>query len=176
MIIENPADISKYVSPLNILIATSGGFDPLHIGHVRSIIEARSVSSQKLLLYDPLFKYFRKENLRLVVIVNGTNFLLQKKGYEFMPLKERMEIIDNLKEVDFVTTWDQIGKDTTVIEALKLFRPMFFIKGGDRVPGTVAEESTLQSWGGKVIYGVGGNNKIQSSSSLVDKSGIRLTV
>ena len=179
MIIINPADVRSKINQqhpgeLKKVITTSGGYDPLHIGHLRSILQAKQAAEEA-------FGYTKFPiAFILVVIVNGTNFLIQKKGFEFMPLMERIELIDGLKDVDIVTTWDQIGDDYTVNIPLQMIKPHFFVKGGDRIPGTVAEEATLQEWKGKVLYGVGGENKLQSSSSLIEnvfsKSGIRLTV
>ncbi len=56
-------------------VVVSGGFDPVHIGHLRMIQEASKLCSN------------------LIVIVNSDNFLLDKKGYAFMPVEERIEIL-----------------------------------------------------------------------------------
>ena len=142
------------------IIATSGGFDPLHIGHLRSILDMRKA----VIEIDPHTQTY----LHTVVIVNGPNFLKQKKGYEFMPLEERMEIILNIKGVDEVVTWDQEGNDSSISEALKIIRPHFFCKGGDRTQAKgIAEEPLCKEIGCKIIWNVGGG-KIQSSSTLVN--------
>ena len=96
----------------------------------------------------------------------GDDFLERKKGYAFMPLEERMEIINAIKGVDFVVPWETDG-DQTVCGALELLRPRFFTKGGDRTDYTnIPEWDICQNIGCEIIAGVGGD-KIQSSSDLV---------
>jgi len=65
-------------------VAVSGAFDPIHIGHIRYIQEAAKLGD------------------RLVVILNGDDFLLKKKGFVFMPFEDRKEIVQALKGVDEV--------------------------------------------------------------------------
>jgi cytidyltransferase-like protein len=135
------------------LVVTSGGFDPMHVGHLRCLIEsaefARKVGGKT----------------RLVVIVNGDGFLLRKKGYAFMPLEERMEIIAGVRGVDYVVPWDDGGQ--TVVGAIETLKPFAFTKGGDRdAAANVPEFDVCERLGTKVIFGVGGG-KIQSSSELV---------
>ena len=136
------------------LIVTSGGFDPMHVGHLRCLIESA---------------YLAREiggKTRLAVIVNGDGFLLRKKGYAFMPEAERMEIIAGVKGVDYVVPWDDGGQ--TVTEALRVLKPFAFTKGGDRDAATnVPEFDLCEEMGTQVIFNVGGG-KIQSSSTLVN--------
>ena len=66
-------------------VVVSGGFDPLHVGHVKMFQEATKLAA------------------RLIVIVNNDNFLMQKKGYAFMPIDERIEIIKNIPAPNFIT-------------------------------------------------------------------------
>ena len=129
------------------LVAVSGGFDPMHIGHVRYIKEAKKLGDY------------------LVVIVNGDGFLERKKNYKFMPLEERMEVIDSMDSVDFVVPW--VSTDQTVIGALQIIKPNIFAKGGDRTgPENIPEWQPCLDIGCEIITGVGGD-KIQSSSDLV---------
>lgn len=140
-------------------VATSGGFDPLHVGHLRCIQESVSIVEK--------LRKETKSEVRLVVIVNGDEFLHRKKGYAFMPLQERMEIISGIKGVDYVVPWR--GEDQTVTEALRMIRPIAFTKGGDRTSSeNVPEFQLCESIGCDVIFNVGGG-KIQSSSDLVSK-------
>lgn len=133
------------------IIATSGGFDPLHIGHVRCIRGSKTRSDEML-----------------VVIVNGDGFLTRKKGKPFMPLAERMEIVDALDGVDFVVPWDD--GSPTVIGALEILRPHVFTKGGDRSSADkVPEVEICKKIGCTILYGVGGTEKVQSSSKLIAK-------
>ena len=143
---------------------TSGGFDPMHIGHLRCIQETSDIAN------DPLKN---PSNLRglVVVIVNADSFLIRKKGYAFMPLNERMEIIDGISGVDYVVPWEATGEDQTVIEAIKELKPQYFTKGGDRFdPSTIPEWSICTEVGCKILTGIGSGGKIQSSSDLVRRA------
>ena len=129
-------------------VVVSGGFDPLHIGHIRYFNEARKLGDE------------------LVVILNSDNFLIEKKGYVFMPWSERREIIANLRSVDWVV--DCIDKDQTVIKTLELLKPAIFAKGGDRMRENIPEVAVCERLGIKMVFGVGGK-KVQSSSQLAEK-------
>ncbi len=98
---------------------TSGGFDPIHVGHVRCIQSTYKMANDSDV-------YPSNHTGIVVVIVNADSFLIRKKGYAFMPLQERMEIIDAIEGVDFVVPWETDG-DKTVIGALSLLKPKFFI-------------------------------------------------
>ena len=136
------------------LIVTSGGFDPMHVGHLRCLIESADLARRV------------DGKTKLAVIVNGDGFLLRKKGYAFMPAVERMEIIAGVKGVDYVVPWDDGGQ--TVTGALAILKPLAFTKGGDRdAAANVPEFDLCEQMGAQVIFNVGGG-KIQSSSSLVD--------
>jgi len=133
------------------LVATSGGFDPLHIGHLRCIQASAMLKGPDGLL---------------VVIVNGDDFLTRKKGYVFMPLLERMELIASLRGVDFVVPWEDDGQFVT--GALEIIKPNIFAKGGDRSRiENVPEYDSCTKIGCHVVFGIGGHHKIQSSSELV---------
>jgi len=135
------------------LIVTSGGFDPMHVGHLRCILASVELA----------VKLGKKH--RVAVIVNGDGFLMRKKGYAFMPLAERMEIIAGVAGVDYVVPWDDGSQ--TVVGAISVLKPVIFTKGGDRDSATnVPEFEVCEGLGGKVLFGVGGG-KIQSSSELV---------
>ena len=135
------------------LVVTSGGFDPLHVGHLRCIQAASRLTGKKGVL---------------AVIVNGDGFLMRKKGHIFMPLSERMELISGLKGVDYVVPWDDGSQ--TVTECLRIIKPNIFAKGGDRTgPENVPEYDTCTEIGCTVVFGIGGVDKVQSSSALVEK-------
>jgi D-beta-D-heptose 7-phosphate kinase/D-beta-D-heptose 1-phosphate adenosyltransferase len=156
MIIKNIKQVSSYLKNNNLytskeIYLTSGGFDPLHVGHLRCIQETVNLSESNSGI--------------VVIIVNDDGFLLRKKGYAFMPIDERMEIINGIAGVDIVTTWDDGSQ--TVVGAINLLRPNFFTKGGDRTDFTnVPEHPACLNIGCEIIFGVGGG-KIQSSSDLV---------
>lgn len=132
-------------------VVTSGGFDPMHVGHLRCLQESAIIASA--------------HSLPLVVIVNGDGFLMRKKGFAFMPHDERMEIIAGVRGVDFVVGWDDGSQ--TVTGAVGILHPLIFTKGGDRDSEQNVPEFVLcKEIGCHVYFGVGGG-KIQSSSDLV---------
>jgi len=156
MIIKNIDQVSSYLKSNNLytnkeIYLTSGGFDPLHVGHLRCIQETVKLAGSN--------------NGIVAIVVNDDGFLLRKKGYAFMPIDERMEIINGIAGVNIVTTWDDGSQ--TVVGAIEILRPSFFTKGGDRTDFTnVPEYSTCLKVGCEIIFGVGGG-KIQSSSDLI---------
>lgn len=131
-------------------VAVSGGFDPIHIGHVRLINNAKKLGD------------------KLIVIINNDNWLKAKKGYVFMPEEERKEIIENLKSVDEVvlTKHSENPKDMSVCAELRELKPDIFANGGDRKAGNIPEYDLGNELGIKLIFNVGGE-KIRSSSELV---------
>jgi cytidyltransferase-like protein len=132
-------------------VTTSGGFDPMHVGHLRCLQASASLA--------------HNNKLPLVVIVNGDGFLNRKKGFAFMPEMERAEIIAGVAGVDAVVLWDDGTQFVT--GALEILRPVYFTKGGDRDSAeNVPEFDLCERIGCKVMFGVGGG-KIQSSSDLV---------
>lgn len=135
------------------LVMTSGGFDPLHVGHLRCLQAAALLKGNQGLF---------------VVVVNGDGFLQRKKGYAFMPLEERMELVAALRGVDYVVPWDDGGQ--RVDGAIELIRPNVFAKGGDRsTVENVPEHDTCARVGCFVVFGIGGSTKAQSSSELVNR-------
>ncbi|OGG53577.1 hypothetical protein A3C20_00915 [Candidatus Kaiserbacteria bacterium RIFCSPHIGHO2_02_FULL_55_25] len=133
------------------VVAVSGGFDPLHIGHVRMFKKARSLGD------------------KLVVILNNDNWLRAKKGYAFMPEKERAELLLALPFVDevYITKHPKNPRDMSVCDALKKVRPGIFCNGGDRKGAKdIPEAVVCKELGIKMVFRVGGG-KVQSSSWLV---------
>jgi cytidyltransferase-like protein len=136
-----------------ILVATSGGFDPLHAGHLRSLAAARALGDA------------------LLVIANGDGYLLRKKGYVFMPESDRLEILDALRCVDYVIRYDDGSQ--VVAGAVEIVRPSIFAKGV-----TLDDPRELPEWeacrrvGCRVALGVGGP-KLRSSSDLAARAGGR---
>lgn len=132
---------------LNV-IAVSGGFDPVHVGHLR--------------MFEDATKYGK-----VVVIANSDDWLMRKKNYIFMPFEERKEIIEAFECVYKVEHVDD--SDGTVCEALTRIRPAFFANGGDRKSNNVPEVALCNDLGIKLLWNIGGN-KIQSSSDLVESA------
>ena len=129
-------------------IMVSGGFDPIHVGHVRMILEASKYGE-------------------VVVVANSDEWLLRKKGYIFMPWKERAEIIESIRGVSGVYPVDD--SDNTVCEAITRLMPDVFANGGDRKNVNTPEVSLCKDLNIELMWNVGGG-KIQSSSELVEKS------
>ena len=130
------------------IIALSGGFDPVHIGHIHMIQEARAYGE-------------------VVLIVNSDDWLLRKKGYTFMPFEERCAILGAIDGVFNVIEVND--SDNTVCDALRKIKPTFFGNGGDRTNKNIPEYNLCQELGIKMVFGLGGE-KIQSSSRLVSDS------
>ncbi len=129
---------------------TSGGFDPIHVGHVRCFLETASMA--------------KKDNGIFVIIANNDDFLIRKKGKPFMPQEERLEVLSAIKGVDYVVLW---GDDTqTSSGAIEKIKPNYFTKGGDRDQVSKIPESDIcELVGCTILFGIGGG-KIQSSSWL----------
>jgi len=136
-----------------IVVAVSGGFDPIHIGHVRMFKEAKALGD------------------KLVVIMNNDNWLKKKKGFAFMPEKERAELIRNIKWVDDVilTGHKPNPSDMYVCAELKKLKPDIFANGGDRKLDNIPEVPVCEEIGCKMVFNVGRGGKIQSSSRLLEK-------
>ena len=153
-------EVIDYPQPI---MMTSGGFDPLHVGHLRCIRETVKMANNP--------KEFPAAHKPLVtVLVNCDDFLKAKKGYNFMSLEDRMEIIDGIKGVDCVIPWFYKNDDFTVVKAIHKIKPQWFTKGGDRTDATnIPEWEICQQRGCKIVTGVGGD-KIRSSSDLVENA------
>jgi D-beta-D-heptose 7-phosphate kinase/D-beta-D-heptose 1-phosphate adenosyltransferase len=147
----NPKQLSKK----QITVAISGGFDPIHIGHVRMIKAAKALGNY------------------LVVIMNNDHWLRTKKGYVFMPQKERKELLEAINGVDkvIVTSHHKTSKDMSVVKEIIKIKPDIFANGGDRKLGNIPEVATCRKLGTKMVFNVGHGGKIQSSSWLVKKAG-----
>lgn len=134
-----------------ITVCCSGGYDPLHLGHLENLKAAKKLGD------------------RLIVILTRDDQLIAKKGFVFMPYNQRKAILEELRCVDVVA--ENIDKDTTSTESLKLYKPQIFCKGGDRTPENMpqGELDVCREIGCEILYNVGGG-KIESSSRLVAKA------
>jgi cytidyltransferase-like protein len=135
------------------IILVTGGFDPLHSGHIEYIKSARELG-------------------RVVVGVNSDAWLTRKKGQPFMPFEERLNIINNLKDVMTAIGFDD--SDGSAKDAIKKVREMFpnntivFANGGDRTKENIPEMDTDVT-NIEFLFGVGGSNKMNSSSWILQE-------
>ena len=125
-------------------IAISGYFDPIHVGHIEYINNAKKLGDW------------------LVVIVNNNNQCALKKGKYFMDEKDRILIVKNIKAVDEVFL--SIDEDKTVCKSLEKVNPDVFANGGDRKNYEIPESKVCKENNIQIIDGLG--DKIRSSSDL----------
>ena len=126
------------------VVAISGYFDPIHVGHLEYINMAKKLGD------------------KLVVIVNNNYQCELKKGKPFMDEKDRVTIVSNLKNVDEVFL--SVDKDKTVCASLEKIKPDIFANGGDRKNYEIPESVICKKYDIKIIDGLG--EKIRSSSDL----------
>ena len=133
------------------IVVASGGFDPVHSGHISYLSAARALG-------DYLF-----------VGVNSDEWLVRKKGYAFLPFEERRTIVGNLKSVDVTLPFDDTDDSArSLLEEIKHQYPqaeIIFANGGDR-NNTNCREFNVS--GVTFVFGVGGTDKLNSSSLIVD--------
>ncbi len=143
-------DIARLRPSLGRIVCTSGGFDPIHPGHLSCIAASRQFGDT------------------VVVIVNGDEFLRQKKGRSFQDMETRCQIVSYIRGVDYVIPFSPTDKtDMMVCEALQRLRPNVFTKGGDRCsPETIPEWDICQELGITVETGVGEPKNWSSSDFL----------
>lgn len=134
------------------VVVVSGGFDPLHSGHISYLNQAKSLGDI------------------LVVGINSDEWLIRKKGRAFMSWFERSKIIKDLKPVDYVVSFDDSDNSAIkLIDTVKKTWPsstIVFANGGDRTVENIPEMSVE---GIEFVFGVGGETKLNSSSSLLEE-------
>ena len=135
------------------IIVVSGGFDPLHSGHIAYFKEAKKLGD------------------KLIVALNSDQWLINKKKKFFMPFSERKEIIENLIMVDMVLGFDDDDQGSC-INALLSIKEMYpddkiiFCNGGDRDKNNIPEMSVKDI---EFKFSVGGDKKMNSSSWILKK-------
>lgn len=137
----------------------SGGFDPVHEGHIENIIESRENSDG------------------VIVLLNSDDWLKRKKGKEFMQFNSRQVIMQNIKGVIDVLDFDD--SDNSACNGLKKAREkycdaiLFFAKGGDRTADNIPEIGVCKDLNIEIKYNVGtnvsGRQKPNSSSWILEK-------
>jgi len=137
------------------VIVLSGGFDPMHVGHLRMMQEAAKMAEI------------------VIVGVNSDDWLMRKKGYVFMSHDERREMVQGVRGVSKAMSFDD--SDNSACDLLKKVRALWttfkiaFANGGDRTSENIPEISVAEELDIDLIWGIGGG-KVQSSSELVADS------
>ncbi len=136
-------------------VMVSGGFDPVHVGHIRLILDASKFGD-------------------VIVVANSDQWLYRKKGFVFMTFDQRKEILDSIKGVVLVDSVNDT--DGTVCEAIRRIKPDFFANGGDRKKTNTPEVDVCNQLGIELLWGVGGTSKTESSSDLVERVRVRTEI
>jgi cytidyltransferase-like protein len=142
-------DLHKNRSTLGRLVATGGGYDPIHPGHISCLVEGKKLGDT------------------LAVIVNGDWFLKQKKGKPFQDLATRAMIVSALKCVDYVIPYETT-EEMGVFEVVKAIKADVYVKGGDRMPENIRDFQRYQELGVDVVTNIGSDKKWSSSWFLDD--------
>ena len=144
--------IGEKIMPNKILI--SGGFDPIHSGHIKLINDANKYGD-------------------VIVLLNSDEWLRNKKGKEFLSFDERKIIMKNIKGVIDVIEFDDTDK--TSIDGIKKAKSLYknniikFANGGDRNNETTPEKEFCDKNDIETLFGIGGNDKSNSSSWILKK-------
>ena len=136
------------------IILISGGFDPIHSGHIKLINDANKYGD-------------------VIVLLNSDEWLRNKKGKEFLSFDERKIIMKNIKGVIDVIEFDD--SDKTCIDGIKKAKSLYknniikFANGGDRNNETTPEKEFCDKNDIETLFGIGGNDKSNSSSWILKK-------
>ena len=136
------------------IVIVTGGFDPLHSGHIEYFQSARKLGNQ------------------LIVGLNSDAWLARKKGRPFMRWEDRRAVVRNIRGVDGVVQFND--DDNSCLDAIRKVRLNYpgdrivFANGGDRTRDNIPEMSTDDS-NIEFVFGVGGENKMNSSSWILDE-------
>ncbi len=140
------AKMSKYY-------IVSGGFDPIHEGHI-AMIKASAAESDGVIL-----------------LLNSDEWLIRKKGTNFMNFKTRKIICENLKGVIEVIAFNDA--DNSASDGIRLAREKYphaelvFANGGDRTKENIPETAMCLRCQVQMKFGVGGDNKANASSKIL---------
>ncbi len=137
------------------VVLVTGGFDPIHSGHIE------------------YFEHAKRKGEKLIVGVNSDEWLTRKKGKPFMPISERSRLIGALGCVDGVIIFND-DDDTAcgaIADVLNEYSNVIFANGGDRTDGENTPEYKKYADDPRVkfVWGVGGSNKMNSSSWILDE-------
>jgi len=139
------------------VVLVTGGFDPLHSGHIA------------------YFKAARELGDHLVVGLNSDDWLTRKKGASFMPFSVRKNILESIKYIDFVYPFDD--SDDTAIDLINdmnhawgdVASTITFGNGGDRKDGNYPELEFCRDMNILIDDDIGGTDKVNSSSNFLAK-------
>jgi len=142
---------------MNTIVLVSGGFDPIHSGHIE------------------YFRAARRFGMRLYVGVNSDNWLIRKKGNFFMPFEERLKIVQSIRYVDHAMAFND--EDDSAADLIRTIRGKYpdslliFANGGDRIGGTPQSQLEMKEADDRMLFavGVGGTQKINSSSKILER-------
>lgn len=134
------------------LVVISGGFDPLHSGHIEYLRAARALGDE------------------LMVGVNSDEWLVRKKGKAFLPFEERMTILSECRSVSHIAQFndDDGSAKHLILGALESFpdAEIIFANGGDRTSNNIPEMD-IEDPRLSFVFGVGGEDKKNSSSWIL---------
>jgi cytidyltransferase-like protein len=139
------------------IVATCGWFDPIHPGHISCIMDSKKFGDI------------------LIVLINGDQMAITKKGKPFMPATDRADIVDCIKGVDYTAIYDH-PTEYSMLGGLMIIKPDIFAKGGDRDKKDAEDPNSplnkeitfIESYGGRVEFGVGKDKQWSSSDYLED--------
>ena len=135
----------------------SGGFDPIHEGHIEMIKSSAKASDG------------------VIILANSDECLIRKKGKNFYQMKTRLAILENLKGVVDVIEFDD--SDDSASDGIRKARAKYpneklvFANGGDRGKDNIREDAVCEELNVEKVFGVGGDNKANSSSWILNKWG-----
>jgi len=139
------------------IVLVSGGFDPIHSGHISLLKEAKNIAGGDGMV---------------IVGLNSNDWLTRKKGSHFLPFNERAIILSAIRHVDLVSGFDDSdGSARSLIKTTRAIYPndqIIFVNGGDRTSENIPELDLMEEYKIDFLFGVGGNIKINSSSWILD--------
>ena len=120
-------------------VMVSGGFDPVHVGHIRMITAAAKYG-------------------HVIVVANSDEWLFRERGFVFMSFEQRKEILNSIKGVILVDSVND--SDGTVCEAIRRHLPTYFANGGNRYDGNTPEVELCKELNVELLWGVGGTERL----------------
>lgn len=147
---QHEAQLLYSILPLSGIVMVSGYFNPIHRGHINYINDSKRFGDT------------------LIVVVNGDEASVRKRGYSLVPIEDRLETLSQFTCVDYVID----SNDSDMSNMLWILQPDFFCNGGDVTEENFneKEKEMCSKYGIKTAFGVGGRNKIASSSQFMNQA------